>query len=118
MELKELAQSKQGEPSSEIRKRVIKAREKQQERFQDEGITQNSDMNNKQIKKYCKLNKESQDLLYNVFHKLNLSMRSFDRILKVARTIADLDASEQIKSIHLAEAVQYRLFDRPLDTGA
>ncbi len=118
MELKELAQSKQGEPSSEIRKRVIKAREIQRERYQDEGITQNSDMHNKQIKKYCKLNKESQDLLYNVFHKLNLSMRAFDRILKVARTIADLDASEQIKSIHLAEAVQYRLFDRPLDTGA
>lgn len=116
MELEEIVQGKRGESSAEIRERVIRAREIQQERFKKEGVTKNSDMDNSHIKKYCKLNKESQNLLYNIFRKLNLSMRAFDRLLKVARTIADLEASEEINSVHLAEAVQYRLFDRPLES--
>ncbi|MGB9791758.1 MAG: ATP-binding protein [Thermacetogeniaceae bacterium] len=114
IELEELVQEKQGEPSAEIRKRVMEARELQMARFKNERINKNSDMDSNQIKKYCRLNKESRSLLYNIFQKLNLSMRSFDRLLKVARTIADLEASEEIKAEHVAEAVQYRLLDRPL----
>lgn len=114
IELEEIVQEKQGEPSAEIRKRVIMAREFQMARFKNEGISKNSDMDSKQIKKYCKLSKECRGLLYNIFQKLNLSMRSFDRLLKVARTIADLEASEEIKTEHIAEAVQYRFLDRPL----
>ena len=114
LELAELANHSQGESSSEIRKRVIQAHQIAQARFQNEGIINNAEMKGSQIKTFCKLQPEPQELLYKIFQKFNLSMRALDRVLKVSRTIADLAGSEQIEPLHLAEAVQYRCFDRPL----
>lgn len=114
LELNELANHAQGESSAEIRKRVIRAHQIAQARFQNEGIIYNAEMKGRQVKTFCSLQKEPQELLYKIFQKLNLSMRALDRVLKVSRTIADLAGSEQIEPIHLAEAVQYRCFDRPL----
>lgn len=117
LRLRELEENREAEPSSEIRKRVIIARQVQQKRFQGEGITCNAQMEGKQIRKYCRLGKESRELLYKVFNRLHLSMRSFDRVLKVARTIADLTAAEEVESRHLAEAIQYRFLDRTVVPG-
>jgi len=108
-----LTEERRGEPSTEIRKRVTKAREYQSERFKDlESVHYNAQMNVKQIRKYCALNDESKSLLKNAMDRLNLSARAYDRILKVARTIADLEQIEQISPDHIAEAIQYRSLDR------
>lgn len=114
LEIEEIEKKPEGEASAEIRKRVIKAREKQQMRFQNEGIRCNAEMQNRHLKMFCNLKEDAQHLLSKVFQKLGLSMRAFDRVLKVARTITDLANTEQIEFSHLAEAVQYRCFDRPL----
>lgn len=97
-----------GPSSSEIRKRVQKARDLQTKRFKKEKIISNSEMNNRLIKKYCELSEESLEILKLAVNKLNLSARSYNKILKVSRTIADLDISAQIKPNHIAEALQYR----------
>lgn len=112
--LDDLSSAGRGETSAEIRKRVVSAHAIEQKRFQGEGIAFNAKMKGRQIRAFCKLHRESQDLLNRLFQGLNLSMRALDRILKVARTIADLAGSDQIEPMHLAEAVQYRCFDRPL----
>lgn len=101
------------ETSEQIRKRVINARKMQQERFKNKrGIYSNALMEASDLKSICQLNKESQQLIKKAMHQLNLSARAYDRILKVSRTIADLDQSTEIKTEHVAEAIHYRNLDR------
>ena len=108
-----LSDEDKGEPSVAIRERVTKAREIQSNRFKKiENIHYNAQMNVKQIRTFCKLSEESKNLLKNAMEKLNLSARAYDRILKVARTIADLANSTEILPDHIAEAIQYRSLDR------
>lgn len=108
----ELHQPQPQENSGTIRDQVSEAREIQKIRFTDYPIKLNSQMNPAQVKLFCRLDHESEDLLKNVFQRLKLSARAYDRILKVARTIADLDHSNHIKIHHLAESLQYRGLDR------
>lgn len=109
----ELSSKKDTESSQSIRERVLKARIVQQERFKDlSEIHNNAQMSSKLIRIYCKLDVESQQLLKNAMEKLELSARAYDRILKVARTIADLDSSENISKYHISEAIQFRSLDR------
>ncbi len=110
--VKELTDIPKGESSKTIRERVIKARKIQQERFKGTAIHNNAQMSRKELDKYCALNEEGKELLKNAMEKLSLSARAYDRILKVSRTIADLDFSENILPQHLAEAIQYRSLDR------
>ena len=100
----------EAEPSSEIRKRVIKARKIQAKRYLGTSILNNSELNSKLIKKYCQIDKISEDMLKTAIIKFNLSGRSYDRILKLSRTIADLSADENISQMHIAQALQYRTF--------
>lgn len=113
LELSELTSEKKTESSQEIRKRVAKAHGIQLERFRNTGVHCNAQMKSHHLKTFCKLKRESRDLLHQVFHNLKMSMRAHDRVLKIARTIADLEESVQIEPVHLAEAVQYRCLDRP-----
>ena len=108
-----LSEERNGESSLEIRNRVIAAREIQSERFsENEKIHYNAQMSVKQIREFCDLDEASKQLLKTAMEKLNLSARAYDRILKVSRTIADLEASEKIKGAHISEAIQYRSLDR------
>ena len=102
----------QGEKSKDIRKRVNNSRKIQLERFKNSKIYSNSQLNPKQIRKHCNLNKESKNLLKLAMEKTGLSARAYNRILKVSRTIADLDGCENIKTAHISEAVQYRSLDK------
>lgn len=102
----------QSETSKDIRKRVNKARDIQNERYKGENIFSNSELQAKDIEKYCVLDSESRNLLEQAFENLGLSARAYNKILKVARTIADLENSVDIKDIHIAEAIQYRSLDR------
>lgn len=114
LELKELVSENKEEGSAEIRKRVIKAREKQLKRFHDTAIRCNAQMENQHLKTFCNLTKDTRELLHKIFASLNLSMRALDRVVKIARTVADLAESERVEQVHLAEAVQYRCLDRSL----
>lgn len=106
----ELINTKQeSESSLDIRKRVVKARKIQYERYKDEKILTNSDLTSKLISKYCKIDKASEEILKMAAIKYRLSGRKYDRILKLARTIADLDNSENITSMHITQALQYRI---------
>jgi len=108
-----LSDERSGEPSKVIRERVTKAREIQTERFKSSNsVHYNAQMNVKQIKEFCELNKASKVLLKTAMDSLNLSARAYDRILKVARTIADLASEKNISPDHIAEAIQYRSLDR------
>jgi magnesium chelatase family protein len=113
---KDLAETKEAEASIIIKTRIEKARAIQKERFKDEKekIYYNSQMNNKLIKKYCCLGNEVKDLLRQALTELGLSARAYDKIIKVARTISDLAGSENIRTEHIAEAIQYRSLDRRL----
>ncbi len=105
--------NKKGEPSSSIRDRVIKAREIQAERYKDtDGVYANAQISSKMLREICVINTAGENLLKRAMEKLNLSARAYDRILKVSRTIADLAGTEDIKTEHLAEAIQYRSLDR------
>ena len=109
----ELSSKEKGESSKDIREKVILSREIQEKRFSASDKTySNSHMNSKHIQKFCILDSESSDMLKTAMEKLDLSARAYDRILKVSRTIADLAASENIESQHIAEAIQYRSLDR------
>ncbi len=102
-----------GEQSSSIRERVIKAREIQAERYKNsDGVHANAQMSTKMLREICVISTAGENLLKRAMEKLNLSARAYDRILKVSRTIADLSASDDIKTEHLAEAIQYRSLDR------
>ncbi|MBN2831458.1 MAG: YifB family Mg chelatase-like AAA ATPase [Candidatus Omnitrophica bacterium] len=111
---KELTESKNAEPSMAIKSRIKKARLLQKERFESAGehISYNSQMNGKLIKKYCPLKNEAKDILRLALNELGLSARAYDKVLKVARTIADLTGDEHIQAEHISEAVQYRRLDR------
>lgn len=100
------------ESSKAIKERVDRARRIQRERYADSTTKTNDEMTNAQVRKYCRLDKDSEDLLKTAFTKLNLTARASSRVLKVSRTIADLDGSEDISSRHIAEAIQYRSLDR------
>ena len=109
----ELASTKPVEKSEEIRKRVIKARAIQNKRFAEyERIHCNAQMSRKQVEQYCRISVEGEDLLKRAMERLGLSARAYDRILKVARTIADLEESPEIEIEHLSEAINFRSLDR------
>lgn len=109
----EIADAPKGEPSSVIRQRVIKARKIQEERFAGlDGIYCNAQMNSSLLRKYSIPSENGNKMLRTAMNRLNLSARAYDRILKVARTIADLDGSENIQDNHIAEAIGYRNLDR------
>ena len=108
-----LAEQRTAEPSHVIRERVIAARKIQEERFKEEkGIYCNAQMTSKLLRKHATLDAECNNLLKEAMNRLNLSARAYDRILKVARTIADLEGSPNIATTHLAEAINYRNLDR------
>ncbi len=112
---KELSSSAKGETSGEIRKRVVAARKIQQKRFENEKhIYNNADMGTKEVREYCRLDSAGAELLKMAMTKLGLSARAYDRILKVSRTIADLENEENILPQHVSEAIQYRTLDREL----
>lgn len=112
VKFKSLENERRIETSEEIKKRVDKARKIQIERYKKEGILSNSELTPKLIDKYCILDEKGKQILENAFNKLKLSARAYGRILKVARTIADLEACENIQVKHIAEAIQYRSLDR------
>jgi magnesium chelatase family protein len=107
-----LSQMSSGESSDTIRTRVIAAREIQRLRFDESGIYCNAQMSTKLLHLYCKPDRAGEVILKNSMEKLGLSARAYDRILKVARTIADLEGVENIQPDHLEEAIQYRSLDR------
>lgn len=108
----ELSQARRGEPSAAIRDRVVRARAIQSERFHDSHIHCNAQMSAREIRRYCVLDAASQSFLEKAAAKLGLSARAYHRIIKIARTIADLEGSPNLQIKHLAEAVQYRSWDR------
>jgi len=111
----DLSSVSSGEPSAQIRERVVKARDVQIKRFAgNKNIFNNADMGTKEVRQYCKLDKAGEDLLKMAMTRLGLSARAYDRILKVSRTIADLEYSEKILPQHISEAIQYRSLDREL----
>jgi len=112
LKYRELAGEGGGEPSAVIRERVRRAHQIQQERFKKTKIFYNAHMTSRHLKRYCQVGEEGQRLLEAAMERLGLSARAYDRILKVARTIADLAGSEAIHPEHLAEAIQYRSLDR------
>ena len=107
-----ILQSGKAEPSSEVAKRVLKARLTQKFRFAGEPILTNSEMTNKMIERYCPLSEKCRRTMAEMIARMGLSMRAYFRIIKVARTIADLAGSDDIKVAHLVEAAGYRFLDR------
>jgi magnesium chelatase family protein len=117
VQFREIASERTGESSAQIRQRVVLARRRQQERFRDrQKVTCNARMSSRELKQYCELDSATLELLKFAMDDLNLSARAYDRILKVARTIADLLDVDAIKSEHVSEAIQYRSLDRQIWT--
>lgn len=112
VEYKEMQGERRGESSEAIRKRIESARKIQRARYRKEGILFNSQLDGTNIRKYSDMGKEEEKLMEQAFQKYNLSARGYHKILKVARTIADLDGEEKIKVSHLSEAVCYRSIDK------
>jgi magnesium chelatase family protein len=114
VDVEQLAQAPPGETSEDVRRRVIDARKRQAARFVvSEGVFKNADMSAKDIERFCVMSDRARSVLTAAMQRLHLSARAFDRICKVSRTIADLDASTDISVEHIAEAIQYRNLDRP-----
>ena len=111
LEYEELKSRNPSESSAEIKKRVNAARGAQQKRFAGTEIHKNADMDTKALNRFCALDADCEALMHRAFDSMGLTARSYDRILRVARTIADLDGSERIGAAHIAEAIQYRSFD-------
>ena len=112
VEYSKMVGNQTSETSSQIKERVNKSRKIQEERYKHDNIYSNSELTPKLIEKYCKIDSASKKLLEKAFKKLNLSSRAYNRILKVARTIADLEERENISKEDIAEAIQYRSLDR------
>ncbi len=115
VKFREMSSAAPGETSAQIPERVIAARKMQHKRFADKPrITCNARMGSRELKTFCELDEDTRELLKQAMTEYNLSARAYDRILKVARTIADLAGSEKITSEHVSEAIQYRSLDRQL----
>ncbi len=111
----ELSSKRLGESSERIRERVIRAREIQLKRFaENEFLYKNADMGSKEVRQFCKLDSAGEEIMKNAMTKVGLSARAYDRVLKVSRTIADIENKEKILANHLSEAIQYRSLDREL----
>jgi magnesium chelatase family protein len=108
IEYEKLADRRLGEPSAKVRERVQAARERQSHRFTQNGIMLNSDMGPAEIRDVCRLDDTGEQLIRAAVRQLQLSARGYHRVLKLARTIADLAGSDHIDTAHLAEALQYR----------
>lgn len=107
----DLKNNKPAETSKEIRARVNAARKIQIERYKEIGITNNGELSSKQIKQFIRLGEDEQKILDIAYKKYNFSARTYNKLLKLSRTIADLDSSEEIKTDHVLEALRYRSFD-------
>ncbi len=118
LDYQEIQSHKEEESSTQVRARVNSARLRQLQRFAGMPITCNAQMSHKEVRKYCQLSEEGKSLLRKVYTTFGLSVRAHERILKLARTIADLANSDEISMTHLAEALQYRSLDRRKDVGA
>ncbi|HEY9089689.1 MAG TPA: ATP-binding protein, partial [Anaerolineaceae bacterium] len=108
VEYEKLSDSRLGEPSSVVRARVEAARQRQRDRFRGTEMTSNADMRPAEVRQFCTLDETGRTLMKTAMNQLQLSARAYHRVLKLARTIADLAGSEQIQTPHLAEALQYR----------
>ena len=115
VKFREIVGDRTGETSAQIRERIVAARKRQHKRFAHKPkITCNARMGTRELKQFCELDEATKELLKNAMADLNLSARAYDRILKVARTIADLAGAESISNDHISEAIQYRSLDRQL----
>jgi magnesium chelatase family protein len=115
VEYRDVASERAEESSAAVRERIIGARQLQQDRFRNDArVSCNARMATRHLKQHCKLSQDSQELIRVAMNELHLSARAYDRILKVSRTIADLDAKIDISVEHVSEAIQYRTFDRTL----
>lgn len=109
---RELSAQKEGTNSQAMREQVVQAREMQSRRFQESGAMLNGTMSPREIRKYCKLHSEAESLLKVAMEEMGLSARAHDKILRVGRTIADLESADVIEVHHLTEAINYRTLDR------
>ena len=112
---RKLAADRAGEPSERIRERVQRASARQRERFKGEGFFSNARMDVRHVRKYCRLDGDGQMLLRQAMDSLGLSARVYNKILKIARTIADLEGKDDIRAYHVSEAINYRSLDRALE---
>lgn len=112
VDFEQLSSDRKAESSAEIKKRVDRVRKIQNERYAGTEIRNNAQIPPSKLNEICRMTDDAKTLLQNAFDKMGLSARAYDRILKVARTIADMDESEKIASPHIAQAIQYRSLDR------
>lgn len=112
VEFKDMISKNEGESSEKIRERVVRAREKQLERFKEKKIYCNAQMGTKEVKRFCAVCEEGRKLLEMAVNRLGFSARAYTRVLKVGRTIADLDDKESVSPVHISEAIQYRMMDK------
>ena len=108
VEYEKLTEDRRGEPSADVRERVIRARQVQRERFAELPFKTNGEIGPRHVREFCALQSEAQNLMRTAMDRMQLTARSFHRVLKLARTIADMDDAESIAVQHLAEALQYR----------